>query len=99
MRSRNKNQSFLFYALKCRFFAEDIIGTGAIYAATNKKELESQTMIEPSKLVLAKFEERAQEIDQQVANLTVQNEKLAQARDLLLPRMDEQPDRCMTGAP
>ena len=87
IRSRTENQSFLFYALKSRFFTEDIIGTGAIYAATNKKELESQTVVDPSKRVLAMFEERAKEIDQQITNLTTQNEKLAQARDLLLPRL------------
>ena len=64
VRSRTKHQSFLFYALKNRFYAEDIIGTGAIYAATNKKEFEGQTLIEPSKIVLAKFEEQARDIDQ-----------------------------------
>ena len=87
VRSRTEHQSFLLYALKNRFYAEDIIGTGAIYAATNKKELESQTLIEPTKIVLAEFEEQARDIDQNIANLTTQNEKLAQARDLLLPRL------------
>ena len=87
IRSRTDNQSFLFYVLKSHFFAEDIIGTGAIFAATNKKELESQTVVEPSKRVLAMFEKRAREIDRQITNLTAQNEKLAQARDLLLPRL------------
>src|SRR4051812_15741547 len=46
-RSRTGHQSFLFYALKNHFYAEDIIGTGAIYAATNKKELEAQEFLEP----------------------------------------------------
>ena len=87
VRSRTDHQSFLFYALKNHFYAEDIIGTGAIYAATNKKELERQTLIEPHRIVLAEFEEQARDIDQNMANLTTQNEKLAQARDLLLPRL------------
>ena len=87
VRSRTEHQSFLLYALKNRFYAEDIIGTGAIYAATNKTELESQTLIEPPKIVLAKFEEQARDIDQNIANLTTQNQKLTQARDLLLPRL------------
>ena len=87
VRSRTEHQSFLFYALKSHFYAEDIIGTGAIYAATNKKELESQTLIEPHRVVLAEFKEQAEEIDQYITNLTSQNQKLAHARDLLLPRM------------
>ena len=40
IRSRTGRQSFLLYALKNHFYAENIIGTGAIYAATNKMELE-----------------------------------------------------------
>ena len=87
IRSRTEHQSFLLYALKNHFYTEDLIGTGAIYAATNKKELESQPLIEPPKMVLSEFEEQARKIDQNIANLTSQNEKLAQARDLLLPRL------------
>ena len=87
IRSRTEHQSFLFYALKNHFHAEDIIGTGAIYAATNKKELEGQVLIEPSDSVLTDFEKRTRIIDRNIENLTIQNERLAQARDLLLPRL------------
>jgi type I restriction enzyme S subunit len=87
VRSRTGLQSFLFYALKNHFYAEDIIGSGAIYAATNKKELEGQLLVVPSSLLLSEFEAQAESIDQQIANLTSQNEKLAEARDLLLPRL------------
>lgn len=48
IRSRLGHQSFLFYALKNHFYAEDIIGTGSIFAATNKKELEGQFLVVPS---------------------------------------------------
>ena len=87
LRSRTRHQSFLFYALKSHFYAEDIIGSGAIYGATNKKELEGQELLVPSNLLLTEFEAAASAIDQQIANLTIQNEKLSQARDLLLPRL------------
>jgi type I restriction enzyme S subunit len=87
IRSRTGNQSFMFYALKNHFYAEDIIGSGAIYAATNKKELEGQELIVPSSMLLTEFEAQAGTIDVQIANLTSQNEKLAQARDILLPRL------------
>ena len=87
VRSRTGHQSFLLYALKNRFYAEDIIGTGSIYAATNKKELEDQILIEPPTMILTEFERQARTIDQCIANLSIQNEKLGQARDLLLPRL------------
>ena len=87
VRSRTGHQSFLFYALKSHFYAEDIIGSGAIYAATNKKELEGQKLVAPSRVLLTEFEAQAATIDDQIANLTSQNQKLAQARDLLLPRL------------
>ena len=87
IRSRTRHQSFLFYALKDHFYAENLIGTGAIYAATNKKELEGQVFLEPPATRLQEYENQAQAIDQQIACLTNQNENLAQARDLLLPRL------------
>ena len=87
VRSRTKHQSFLFYALKNHFRTEDIIGTGAIYAATNKKELEGQVFLRPPALLLKEFEDQANVIDLQIACLTRQNDNLVQARDLLLPRL------------
>ena len=87
IRSRTEHQSFLLYALKNHFYAEDIIGTGAIYAATNKKELEGQIFLEPSALLLREFEDQANTIDLQIACLTNQSDNLVRARDLLLPRL------------
>ena len=87
IRSRTEQQSFLFYALKNHFYFEDIIGTGAIYAATNKKELEGQIFLEPPALLLREFDDQANAIDLQIACLESQNDNLAQARDLLLPRL------------
>jgi type I restriction enzyme S subunit len=87
IRSRLGCQSFLFYSLKNHFHTEDIIGTGSIYAATNKKELEGQLLVVPSQVLLREFENQASQIDRQIGNLVSQNEKLTQARDLLLPRL------------
>ena len=87
VRSRTGRQSFLFYALKNHFYAENIIGTGAIYAATNKKELEGQVLVEPSEALLQEFEDRANAIDLQIACLTSQNDNLVRGRELLLPRL------------
>ena len=87
IRSRTEHQSFLFYALKNHFYAEDIIGTGAIYAATNKKELEGQILLGPPALLLRQFEDQVNTIDLQIDCLASRNDSLAQARDLLLPRL------------
>ncbi len=87
IRSRTGHQAFLLYAMKNHFYAEDIIGTGAIYAATNKKELEGQVFLEPSAVLLQEFEDQASAIDLQIACLTSQNDNLVRARDLLLPRL------------
>ena len=87
LRSRNAHQSYLFYALKNHFNVEDIIGTGAIYAATNKKELEGQIFLYPLGVQQQAFNEIANTIDRQIGCLTSQNDKLAHARDLLLPRL------------
>ena len=87
IRSRTGHQSFAFYALKNHFHTENIIGTGAIYAATNKKELEGQIFLEPPALPLREFEDRVSTIDLQIYCLESQNHNLVQARDLLLPRL------------
>ena len=87
IRSRTGHRSFLLYAMKDHFYAEDIIGTGAIYAATNKKELEGQGFLEPTAVLLQEFEDQASTIDLQIACLTSQNDNLVRARDLLLPRL------------
>ena len=88
IRSRTGHQSFAFYALKNHFHTEiNIIGTGAIYAATNKKELEGQIFLESPALPLREFEDRVSTIDLQIYCLESQNHNLVQARDLLLPRL------------
>ena len=87
IRSRTEHQAVLFYALKNHFHTENIIGTGAIYAATNKKELEGQVFLESPPLPLREFGDQVDTIDLQIACLESQNSNLVQARDLLLPRL------------
>ena len=87
IRSRHNFQSFLFYALKKHFHAEDIIGTGTIYAAINKSELENQLLLRPAASSVYDFERQVGEIDRQIVCLTRQNELLVKARDQLLPRL------------
>lgn len=87
LRSKDGHQSFLFYSLKSFFFKEDIIGNGAIYASVTKKDMESIQILKPSNLVLKEYEDIASSIDSQILNLSIQIQKLIEARDILLPRL------------
>ena len=86
-RSKSGNQSFLFYQLKSHFFKEDLIGGGAIYAATNKKELEKIELLQPTDDLIQSFEQFSKPIDEQIRALTLKTDQLIKARDLLLPRL------------
>ena len=77
----------MLYALKEHFYAEDIIGTGVIYAATNKKELEAQLLLMPCEHLVTNFEETSAPLDRQIANLTLSIGNMTKARDLLLPKL------------
>lgn len=87
IRSKIGNQSFLYYQLKEHFFKEDLLGSGAIFASVTKKELSNELLLLPKSEKIAAFEEISKPIDQQNTNLHMQNVRLSEARDLLLPRL------------
>ena len=47
VRSNRGQQNFLFYALKNRFFKEDLIGGGTIFSAVAKKDLHRVELVQP----------------------------------------------------
>jgi len=87
LRSRTGHQSLLYYQLKHHFFKEDLIGGGAIFASVSKKVLEQQELLIPTNRLVREFEDFSRPIDDQIRILWLQNQKLQQARDLLLPRL------------
>lgn len=87
MRSRTGHQSFLFYQLKSFFFKEDMVGSGAIYAAINKPQLENQELLCPPIPLVDRFEGIASLIDQQIKVLVKSIDQLAKARNTLLPKL------------
>ena len=87
IRSICDHQNYLFYALKSHFFKEDMIGGGAIFAAITKKDLHGVELIQPTDRIAAMFMEHVFPIDLQIANLHQTIERLAKARDLLLPKL------------
>ena len=86
-RSKTNNQSFLYYQLKNYFFKEDIMGSGAIFAAVTKKDMENLPLLTPSSERVKDFEEVSLPIDGQIERLDKQNKLLSEARDILLPRL------------
>lgn len=87
IRSKSGYQSFLYYQLKNHFFKENMIGSGAIFAAVTKKDMENQELLCPTEDLIKDFEETSIPIDKQIKILNIQNNKLREARDLLLPRL------------
>ncbi len=74
-------------ALKNHFFKEDMMGGGAIFAAITKKDLYGVDLLQPSGQIATMFMEHVIPIDLQISNLQRTTEKLAKARDLLLPKL------------
>ncbi len=90
MRNKDSLQSFQFYQLKNHFVQEDMIGGGTIFSSVTKKELESQVFVCPTKELMELFERVCKPMDEQIRNLHLQNQKLKEARDILLPRLMNQ---------
>lgn len=86
-RSKNGFQNYFYYQLKEFFFAEDVIGNGAIFNAVTKVELMKVKLKTPTEKIQKEFEIEAQQIYNLILNLTKQNTKLREARDILLPRL------------
>lgn len=82
-----KCQSFLFYMLKDRFFKDDILGNGAIFASISKDELLNQKFVIPSRELMSKFNTIASAIDDKISTADAQIQHLTQSRNRLLPKL------------
>ena len=82
-----EKQSYLFYLLKERFFKDDIIGNGAIFASISKDELLAQKFLIPTDELVARFDAVVQDMDKKIADLADQITLLSEARDRLLPKL------------
>ena len=80
-------QSYLFYMLKERFFEDNLIGNGAIFASISKDELLNQIFVIPSEDVEKKFNDIVSAIDKKIGVLDDQIKDLKEARDRLLPKL------------
>ena len=84
---KNGFQSFLFYMLKERFFKDNLVGNGSIFASISKDELLNQQFMMPCEDTIAQYNKVAQSIDDKIATSDRQIELLTQARDRLLPKL------------
>lgn len=87
MKHKNGMQSFLFYMLKERFFKDNIIGNGSIFASISKNELLNLRFIIPANSIIYKYERFASDIDAKIQKLDSQLRLLTESRDRLLPKL------------
>jgi type I restriction enzyme S subunit len=87
LRSKSGHKSMLFQQLRTHFFKEDLIGAGTIFCSVTKKEFETQEILNPPTYLTNAFEDVSLPLDEQIRVLSMQNQKLQAARDLLLPRL------------
>ena len=86
-RSKKGFQNFFYHQLKDFFFKEDVIGNGAIFNAVTKVELMKVILKTPSEKIQLEFEKEGKYIYNLILNLSKQNAKLREARDILLPKL------------
>ena len=80
-------QSFLYYLLKSRFFKDNIIGNGSIFASISKDELLNQEFIVPHRDIVMQLERYLKKLDTKLADCDSQIRLLTEARDRLLPKL------------
>ena len=80
-------QSFMFYMLKERFFKDDILGNGAVFASISKDELLNQKFVFPVDEQIREFQKLARIIDKKIENIDRQIEILTEVRNRLLPKL------------
>ena len=80
-------QCYLFYLLKERFFKDNIIGNGAIFASISKDELHNLSFLTPSEQLIKRFDDIASNYDRRILFIDNQIRNLSEARDRLLPKL------------
>lgn len=87
LRHKKNYQSFLVYFLKYVFQQEDSIGSGTIFNAVNKKDMERLPFLLPTDALSKNFDDIASSVDEKIASNASQIETLTQLRDTLLPQL------------
>jgi type I restriction enzyme, S subunit len=78
---------YCYYSFKNLKERLEAIGGGATMGNVNKSKFENLDIIKPTDTLLRDFHSICEGIFQQIKNLQLQNQKLKQARDILLPKL------------
>jgi len=78
---------YSFFCLSRMKLTLEAIGGGSTMANVNKNKFENLNIIIPTDKTLENFDKLVDPVFKQIASLLQQNQKLVQARDLLLPRL------------
>ena len=70
-----------------RFFKDDILGNGAIFASISKNELLNQVFVIPDEKIMSAYEKIAAALDKKIEVVDMQLQQLVEARDRLLPKL------------
>ena len=87
IRHNECGQSFLLYALKQKFREEDSMGSGTVFAAVTKKDMEGIELLVPRPEILTAFEQHVGLLDERYALNVQESVTLANIRDALLPKL------------
>ncbi|MCP5245885.1 MAG: restriction endonuclease subunit S [Burkholderiales bacterium] len=87
IRHKKNAQGYICCLLKKQFFEEDMMGGGAIFNSVTKNDMLRIETVEPDQATLEKFSVFADATDREIENLHNQNQRLREARDILLPRL------------
>ena len=87
MNHKESMQSLLFYMLKERFFKDNLVGNGSIFASISKDELLGQAFIVPAPSIARQYNDIASAIDKKIEASDEEILKLTEARDRLLPKL------------
>ncbi|AXV40392.1 restriction endonuclease subunit S [Methanobacterium sp. BAmetb5] len=87
IRHKKDFQSFLLYQLKNIFTEEDSIGSGTVFNAITRKDLDDLNVIVPNEELDKQFNEFVSPMEKQIENLVLENDNLTKIRDSLLPKL------------
>jgi type I restriction enzyme S subunit len=89
LRTKNNIQKWLYFFLSQDFIQQAVanLNSNSAQPGISQEKLSSLKIIFPDKEIVRLFDDVAEGIVKQIFNLSIQNQKLAQARDLLLPRL------------
>lgn len=87
IRAVDNAQSFLFFLLRSVFAIEDSMGSGSIFQAVTKSDMERIPVVAPPGPARTWFEGVAAPTLSLIRTLTQASERLRATRDLLLPRL------------